>query len=409
MTAEAEDSKIAQVKSFIEEKRKKKEPSKKDADEFEQLWLAYVEEVDLDKESFALLCDGFRYAAARPLFKYFKLKGTSKQPYAALGTYEPIRKNSNELELRFFMSLLTFELMDPTSADQIAALLKKIPEAALTKDNKITGNLSAFVRRLMLSELATGVIKADAAEIKMMSKDVSRFVKLIGSVVSEAVENDKLKASERGAAKSLQAWLDALYEPEAKAKPTAEAIAASELTDVPSEIVDNPVQNETQPDGDAEISVDQIVRAVKGLGATLRDRERKIESLRFTIASGESEISRLKDHRDSLKDQNAELQAKLDKSRETIAELNAEVMSLKQQIEQLSADLSANRQMVELLEQTGSKQNDETIKRISRKLKIEFEDYQDAVGLDMDADLGENMRLQLGSVFQILKENGLEL
>ena len=87
MTAGVEDSKIAQVKSFIEEKRKKTEPSKKD----EQLWLASVEETGLDKESFALLCDGFRYATARPLFKYFKLKGASKQPYAALGTYEPIR------------------------------------------------------------------------------------------------------------------------------------------------------------------------------------------------------------------------------------------------------------------------------------------------------------------------------
>lgn len=409
MTAGVEDSKIAQVKSFIEEKRKRKEPSKKDADEFEQLWLASVEETGLDKESFALLCDGFRYATARPLFKYFKLKDASKQPYAALGTYEPIRKNPNELELRFYMSLLAFELMDPTSADQIAALLKKIPDAALTKDNKITGNLSAFVRRLILSELAAGVIKADATEIKMLSKDASRFVKLIGPVVSEAVENDKLKASERDAAKGLRAWLDALYEPEKKAKPAVEAIAAFELTDAPSEIVNNPVQNETQPDGDDLINVDQIVQAVKGLGTTLKDRGRKIESLRSTIASGESEISRLKDHRDSLKDQNAEFQAKLDKSRETIAELNAEVMSLKQQIERLSADLSANRQMVELLEQTGSKQSDETIKRISRKLKIEFEDYQDAVGLDMDADLGENMRLQLGSVFQILKENGFEL
>lgn len=72
-------------------------------------------------------------------------------------------------------------------------------------------------------------------------------------------------------------------------------------------------------------------------------------------------------------------------------------------------DLSANRQLIELLEQTGSKQSDETIKRISRKLRIEFADYQDAVSLDMNADLGENMRLQLGSVFQILKENGFEL
>lgn len=397
MAAEVEEDKIAQVKSFIEEKRRKKEPSKKDADEFEQLWLSAVEEVDLNRESFALLCDGFRYAAARPLFKYFKSKGASKQPYATLGAYEPIRKNSNELELKFFMSLLAFELMDPTSADQIAALLKKIPEASLKKDGKITGNLSAFVRRLMLSELAGGIIKADVADIKMTAKDVSRFVKLVGPIVSEAAENDKLKAGEKNAAKNLQAWFDTLYEPEISG------------TSTPSEIADNPIQEEAQGDDADALGVDQIVLAVKSLGAALKDRDGKIESLKSTITSSESENARLKDHRDSLKDRNAELLAALDKSRETIAGLNAEIASLKQQIEQLNADLSANRQMVELLEQTGSKQSDETIRRISRKLKIEFEDYQDAIGLDMDADLGENMRLQLGSVFQILKENGFGL
>lgn len=402
MTAEAEEDKIARVKSFIEERRQKKEPSKKDADEFEQLWLAAVEEVDLSKEPFALLCDGFRYAAARPLFKYLRSKGTSKQPYATLGAYEPIRKNSNELELRLFMSLLAFELMDPTSADQIAALLKKIPEASLTRDGKITGNLSAYVRRLMLSELAGGVIKADAFEIKMATKDISRFVKLVGPIVSEAMENDRLKADERNAARSLQAWLDALYESEEKTEPIPE-------TNTPSEIADALVQEDARCSDAYEFSVDQIALAVKALGTALKDRDRKIESLKSRIASSESEKARLKDHRDSLKERNAELQAALNKSRETIAGLNVKVASLEQQIAQLSTDLSANRQLIELLEQTGSKQSDETIKRISRKLRIEFADYQDAVSLDMNADLGENMRLQLGSVFQILKENGFEL
>lgn len=401
MAAEAEESKIAQVKSFIEEKRKK-DPSKKDADEFERLWLSAVEEVDLNKESFALLCDGFRYAAARPLFKYFKLKGASKQPYAILGTYDPIRKNTLELELKFSISLLAFELMDPTSADQVAALLKKVPEAALTKDNKITGNLSALVRRLMLSELTSGDIKADAAEVKAITRESSRFAKLVGPIVSEAMENDKLKDGERNAAKNLRAWLDILYEPETKTEPITDTSALSG-------IVGNLAQEDAQCDDTDALSIDRIVLAVKGLGAALTNRDRKIESLKSAIVSSESEIARLKDHRDLLKGQCAELQVTLDKLRETNAKMNAEVVSLKQQIEQLSVDLSANRQMVELLEQTGSKQSDETIKRISRKLKIEFEDYQDAVGLDMDADLGENMRLQLGSVFQTLKENGFEL
>lgn len=402
MAAEGEENKIVQIKSFIEEKRKKKASSKKDADEFEQLWLAAVGEVGLNKESLVLLCDGFKYAAARPLYKYFKLNSTSKQPYAALGTYEPIRENSNELELKFYMSLLAFELMDPTSADQVAALLKKVPEAARTKDGKVTGNLSSFVRRYMLLELSGGEIKADAAEVKMMTKDVSSFVTLIAPIVSEATGNDKLKAGERNAAKSLQAWLDLLYTPEEKAEPTTE-------TSAPSEIADDSIHEDAQVDDVDVFGVDQIILAIKSLGTALRNRDRKIESLKSVIDSGESEIAILKDQRNSLKNQNTELQAKLEKLRETISGLNFELSSQKQQIEQLNTDLSENRQMVELLEQTGSKQSDEIIKRISRKLKIEFEDYRGAVDLDMDVDLGENMRLQLGSVFQILKENGFEL
>ena len=300
------------------------------------------------------------------------------------------------------MNLLAFELLDPTSAEQVAALLKKIPEAALTKGSKITGNLPSFVRHLMLSELAEGTIKVDAAEIKMMPKDISRFVKLIGPIVAESAENDKLKTGERNAAKDLRSWLESLYGIETKVETITEEGA-------PSEVTGNPAQEDTWC-GDAEASkVDQIVLAVKGLGAALIDRDRKIESLKSVIVSDKSEIVRLKDHRGSLKDQNAELKASLDKSRETVIDLNAEIASLEQQLDKLSADLSASRQMVELLEQTCSKQSDETIKRISRKLKIEFDDYRDAVDLDMDADLGENMRLQLGSVFRILKENGFEL
>lgn len=56
MAAEVEERNISQVKSFIEEKKRKKEPSKKDADEFERLWLAAVEEDGLDKETFSLSC-----------------------------------------------------------------------------------------------------------------------------------------------------------------------------------------------------------------------------------------------------------------------------------------------------------------------------------------------------------------
>lgn len=330
------------------------------------------------------------------------MKSTSKQPHASLGAYEPIRRNTKEIELKVLMNLLALELLDPTSADQIAALLKKIPEAALTKHNKITGNFPLFVRRLMLSELAGGAIKIDATEIKMAPKDLFGFTKLISPVISEAAENNKLKSSERNAAEDLQSWIELLHKIEVKTEPTTE-------TNAPSETTENPAQEDAQCDDAKASSIDQITTAAKDLNAILREREEEIKTLRSTIASVESEIARLKNREESLKNKNTELQATLDKSRKTVADLNAENASLKQRIERLSNDLSANKQMVEFLEQAGSRQSNETIKRISRKLKIEFDDYRDAIDLDMDADLGENMRLQLGSIFQILKENGFEL
>ena len=85
------------------------------------------------------------------------------------------------------------------------------------------------------------------------------------------------------------------------------------------------------------------------------------------------------------------------------------IADLEGRVSILSADLSANRELVDMLGQDQAKQSDEAMRRVSRKLGIEYQDYKDALDVEMSVDLGENMRLQLGEVFKILKENGFDL
>ena len=94
-----------ELNDFIEAKKAKKEPSKADGKEFERLWLALAEAGGVNDASITLLCDGFKYCAARPLFLYYKKRASSSIPYTTLGSYTEIRANSAEIMLRMYLSL----------------------------------------------------------------------------------------------------------------------------------------------------------------------------------------------------------------------------------------------------------------------------------------------------------------
>lgn len=45
--------------------------------------------------------------------------------------------------------------------------------------------------------------------------------------------------------------------------------------------------------------------------------------------------------------------------------------------------------------------------RLANELRLEYLDYMNAKDEKMTIDLGENMRLQLSNIFEILKKSGL--
>ena len=83
----AENAKEADValQKFLEEKKGKKSPSRTDAAEFEALWLAFADAQGLTA-AMPLLCQGFAFAAADPLYVHMKQKGMGAKGYSLLGT-----------------------------------------------------------------------------------------------------------------------------------------------------------------------------------------------------------------------------------------------------------------------------------------------------------------------------------
>ena len=390
--------------SFIEEKKTKKEPSKADGQEFERLWLALAESKGIDNFSVSLLCDGFRYRAARPLFVYYKKNSSSCIPYTTLGSYAAIRANSAEIMLRIYLSLFACELSEPTSPEQIAWLVKRIPDAALNKEGKTSGNMSGYVRKLLVQEIAGQEVKAGSVRSELSRNEATRFSQIIAPVLEDIGKKAKLTVSERTAVKEIAEWIESLSE-EGQSLDSSighDSIAGEAKRgddECAPSVKESPMREGSPGEG---IDASQVI-------AFIQRQERRIEALRSSSASAAAEVNRLKEDKKSLSEQNSSLLGRLEKAHDTIASQNARIAELEKQLDAASTDLAAHKELVEMLDQDKAKQGDEAMTRISRKLKIEYQDYQDAADMDMSIDLGENMRLQLGEVFKILKENGFEL
>lgn len=382
---------------FIESKKGKREPSKADGQEFERLWLELAENSGINDTSISLLCKGFRFCAARPLFAYFKKNAVSPIPYTTLGSYPAIKANNTEIALRMYLSLLALEIIDPTSNEQIAWLVKRIPEIALNKEGKVSGNMNGYIRKLLVQEIAGKATKTTNVKTELSADEASRFAKLIVPILDDLAAKAKLTISEQSAVEDLTEWASSFCE----AGKNEESIAAksSPAEARPSEAAGTPGAPEVTVDG---INTAQVV-------AFVQRQERRIELLRSANSSASAEVGRLKEDKKLLREQNASIEERLEKARETITSQNARITELEELLGKTSADLAAHQELVDMLDQDKTRESDEAMTRVARKLKIEYQDYQDAVDMDMSVDLGENMRLQLGEVFRILKESGFAL
>lgn len=410
--------------------KKKKEPTIKEKEAFRSAWLSLVADAGLSGRAEQFLYEGFAFCGAEPFYAYLIQTEDQNATLTTLfsGKYYGIDSN---VSFRLVAHLLALMLNNNAPRNIIAPIIKRLPGACVNKDKKRLGTAEKTLEKYFLAELHPDVELCPLADIGTKPVFIKEFVTLVSSII-DGIEN---AGSAKGVAlkniAKIRKWLadyDISQSVSTDAKddeliPASTTVAVEKAKIVP--VADNPPEDRvqapkvtvTQPE--EETPADMIAYLTELLGKAAKatavvksesaQQRVKIDALTQAL---ESEQSRLH----GANQQIADLQDTITELRKKLSAAEGDIFVLRQTVEQKDAiiaekdaEIAERVKMAEVLSRDRSKQADESLQRLASKIRVEYRDFVDALDVPMSCDLGENLRLQLQSIFDILEKGGMKI
>ena len=409
--------------------KKKKEPTIKEKEAFRSAWLNLVADTGLTGRTEQFLYEGFAFCGAEPFYAYLIQTEDQNATLAAMfsGKYYGIDSN---VSFRLVTHLLALMLNNNAPRNILAPIIKRLPGACINKDKKRLGTAEKTMEKYFLAELRPDVELCPLADIGTKPVFIKEFVTLVSSIM-DGIEN---AGSAKGVVvkniAKIRKWL-ADYDisqnvsADTKTDPVipASTIVAAEKAKVasvaatsPEEQVQIPKVIVAQPE--EESPTDMIAYLAELLGKAAKatavvkaentQQRVKIDALTQAL---EGEQNKLRGANQQIADQQdtiTELRKKLSAAEGDIFVLRQTVEQRDAVIAQKDAEIAERVKMAEVLSRDRSKQADESLQRLASKIRVEYRDFVDALDVPMSCDLGENLRLQLQSIFDILEKGGMK-
>lgn len=409
--------------------KKKKEPTIKEKEAFRSAWLSLVADAGLTGSAEQFLYEGFAFCGAEPFYAYLIQTEDQNATLAAMfsGKYYGIDSN---VSFRLVAHLLALMLNSNAPRNILAPIIKRLPGACVNKDKKRLGTAEKTFEKYFLAELHPDVELCPLADIGTKPVFIKEFVTLVSSIM-DGIEN---AGSAKGVVvkniAKIRKWL-ADYDTSQSASTGTKAeqlipastIVAAEKVKIVS-VADNPPEDRfqapkvivTQPEEEAP--ADMIAYLTELLGKAAKatavvksestQQRVKIDALTQTLESEQSKLRGANQQIADLQDTITELRKKLSAAEGDIFVLRQAVEQRDAVIAEKNAEIAERVKMAEVLSRDRSKQADESLQRLASKIRVEYRDFVDALDVPMSCDLGENLRLQLQSIFDILEKGGMK-
>lgn len=409
--------------------KKKKEPTIKEKEAFRSAWLSLVADAGLTGSAEQFLYEGFAFCGAEPFYAYLIQTEDQNATLAAMfsGKYYGIDSN---VSFRLVAHLLALMLNNNATRNILAPIIKRLPGACVNKDKKRLGTAEKTFEKYFLAELHPDVELCPLADIGTKPVFIKEFVTLVSSIM-DGIEN---AGSAKGVVvkniAKIRKWLadydtsqSASTDTKAEQLIPASTIVAAEKVKIVS-VADNPPEDRvqapkvivTQPKEEA--SVDMIAYLTELLGKAAKatavvksestQQRVKIDALTQTLESEQSKLRGANQQIADLQDTITELRKKLSAAEGDIFVLRQTVEQRDAVIAEKNAEIAERVKMAEVLSRDRSKQADESLQRLASKIRVEYRDFVDALDVPISCDLGENLRLQLQSIFDILEKGGMK-
>lgn len=410
--------------------KKKKEPTIKEKEAFRSAWLSLVADTGLAGRAEQFLYKGFAFCGAEPFYAYLIQTEDQNATLATMfsGKYYGIDSN---VSFRLVTHLLALMLNNNAPENILAPIIKRLPGSCVNKDKKRLGTAEKTLEKYFLAELRPDAELCPLADIGTKPVFINEFVALVSSIM-DGIEN---AGSTKGVVvkniAKIRKWF-ADYDisqsvsadtktdqviPEATKNTEEKARTISVADNSQEKKVQTPRVVVAQPE--EKVPSDMIAYLTELLGKAAKvttvvkaestQQRVKIDALTQALEGEQNKLQGANQQISDLQDTITELRKKLSATEGDIFALRQAVAQRDAAIAERDAEIAERVKMAEVLSRDRNKQADEVLQKLASKIRIEYRDFVDALDVPMSYDLGENLRLQIQSIFDILEKGGMKI
>ena len=424
------DKYIETLDSLMKSKKekKKKEPTAKEKDAFRNAWLYLATGAGFAGRAEQFLYEGFAFCGAEPFYAYLCKTEDPNATLAMLFNGKCYGNDSN-VTFRMVTHLLALMLNDGAPRNVLAPVIKRLPGACINKDKKRLGTAEKTLEKYFLAELHSDVALCPLSDVGTKPVFITDFVVLVSSIIDGIESSDSAKGLVAANAVKIRKWFSD-YEASQEASSemtvtvteiapatTDESVASPHKADtrqedvrVPNTPVAQPVED--NPEDMTTYLIDLLSKAGKAAAAVKAEgvqQKIKTEALLQELESEQEKLQRANQRIAEQQDTIADLRKKIAAAEGDIFVLKQDVALRDAVIAERETEIAERIKMADVLSRDRSKQADESLQRLASKIRVEYRDFADALDIPMSCDLGENLRLQLQSIFDILEKGGMKI
>lgn len=413
---------IASMETLIRRKKEnnKKEPTLAEKSEFMTSWTCFVEENGYAGRAEEFLYNGFGFCGAEPFYLFLKQASDQNDILKQMFSGKNYGKDSN-VTFRLITHLFALMLNDEAPSNILAPVIKHFPSACRNKEGKRLGTAVKTMEKYFLYVLSPTVVLHPLAEINLKPEMINNFMSVLSSLTGELKQIDSLRKSAVTNIDRIEKWAGQYFETVGRVDAYSGSKPGESHKDLCPASEEHFAHGQRNCDSsNSEMktsshidSLQEILMHAQSLATGLL-KENKEQKKRITELE-------TRDSNNSLKLEEAS--KKLEILETTVSGLNKEKNELEKQrlslqnildakeklLEEKEKEIVERIKMSEALSRDRSRQADERLQRIASKIRIEYRDFMDALDVPMTVDLGENMRLQLLSIFEILEKGGMKI
>lgn len=399
---------------------KKADASKQKKTEFYNELTELLKEEGYSKKAEEYLFSGFSLCGALPFFNYMKNSENKLEIYNILTRGDKFN-NERIIALQIELNLLALIINDGLEEKEILKnILIKLPSISVSSKNVRFKDLNVFLRKRYVNVISENAVYPNIDDIGLKIINVKNIMKMF----EDGFKNYTPKSdSEIKKIIDLNNWIRSsklLNEENCKKDNCMDILEIKnskheEVNNIKNQNIDN-LENEKIDNKFYIENNEKCKQALDDVMEFIMMKDNKISQYKDSINNLNRKKLDYERNISNLENKIIELNKKLEENQKEIEKLNNEKGSLNDKVNDLEECLAKKDQEIEdrkkineITEKDNSKQYDEFINRVSKKVGLEYRDYKDAEDAEMTIDLGENMRIQLKTVFDILEEVGIKM